>query len=86
MRGGGKLRILWVGALVLPKHRDGPEMLVDQVAPTDFRLTVIFEGERFDCGSYVSRVAALQAGRLFTERKQGEQSSRKKRPRKKGMP
>lgn len=67
----------------MPKRTDGPEMLVEQVTATDFRLTVIFEGERFDCGSYVNRVAALQAGRLFAERKKGEQSSRKKRPRKK---
>lgn len=59
------------------------EMIIEQVAPTDFRLTVIFDGERFDCGSYVNRVAALQAGQLFAERKKGEKCGQKRRPRKK---
>jgi hypothetical protein len=60
-----------------------PEILIEQIGSTDFRLTVIADGQRFDCGSYINRVAALQAGRLFVERKKGEESGRKKRPRKK---
>ena len=48
-----------------------------------FSLAVTFDGQRFDCGTYISRAAALQAGRLFVTRKEGERVSQGKRPRKK---
>lgn len=54
---------------------------VDEIGPQNFALTVIFEGQRFACGSYLNRASAMQAGRLFVERKEGEQAGRKKRPR-----
>ena len=57
------------------------EIRVEQAGPDKFTLTVLFEGQSFDCGTYVNRVAALQAGRLFMERKEGEREGRKKRPR-----
>ncbi|PWC39464.1 hypothetical protein [Azospirillum sp. TSO35-2] len=47
-------------------------ILVDAVGPEHFTLTVLFDGQRFDCGRYISRVAAMQAGRLFIQRKEGE--------------
>lgn len=60
---------------------DEPEIRIEQQAPDKFSLNVLFEGRNFDCGNYISRVAALQAGRLFAERKKGEAESRRKRPR-----
>ncbi len=57
------------------------EIKVEQAAPDKFILTVLFEGQSFDCGTYITRVAALQAGKLFVERKEGEKEGRKKRPR-----
>ena len=57
---------------------------IDQAGPGKFVLTVLFEGRTFECGSYLTRVAALQAGRLFVERKEDEREGRKKRP--KGKP
>ena len=54
---------------------------VQETGPQKFALTVVFEGQRFECGTYLNRAAAMQAGRLFVERKQGEQQGRKKRPR-----
>ncbi|WP_158284516.1 hypothetical protein [Azospirillum sp. TSO35-2] len=33
------------------------------------------DGQRFDCGRYINRVAAMQAGRLFVQRKEGEAAS-----------
>jgi hypothetical protein len=56
---------------------------IKATGPEKFELTVIFEGQRFDCGSYLNRASAAQAGRLFVQRKQGEQAGRKKAPRKK---
>ncbi|MFS2011173.1 hypothetical protein ACCD06_15025 [Azospirillum sp. CT11-132] len=47
-------------------------IIVDEVVPQSFTLTVMFNGQRFDCGSYISRAAAMQAGRLFLQRKEGE--------------
>ena len=55
---------------------------VDEQAPQNFTLSVTFDGQRFDCGSYDSRPEALKAGRLFLDRKTAEQAGRKKRPRK----
>jgi hypothetical protein len=57
---------------------------VEEVGPQNFTLAVIFDGQRFDCGTYINRPAALQAGRLFVQRKEGETAGRQKRPRKKG--
>lgn len=62
---------------------DLSEILIEQIAANDFRLTVIVDGESFICGSYLNRAAAQQAGRLMIERKAGEVQGRKKRPRKK---
>jgi hypothetical protein len=56
---------------------------VCELGPQKFGLTVTFDGQRFECGSYINRAEALKAGRLFLERKEGEQAARGKRPRKK---
>jgi hypothetical protein len=53
----------------------------EETGPQKFALTVVFDGQRFECGTYLNRASAMQAGRLFVERKQGEQAGRKKRPR-----
>lgn len=57
---------------------------VEELGPRKYALSVTFDGQRFDCGTYISRAAALQAGRLFVDRKEGERVSQRKRPRKKG--
>lgn len=56
---------------------------IREVGPQKFELSVTFEGQRFECGSYLNRAAAHQAGRLFVARKEGEQAGRKKSPRRK---
>jgi len=56
------------------------EIRIEQQGPDKFSLIVLFEGQSFECGSYISRMAAMQAGKLFVERKQGESEGRKKRP------
>ena len=56
---------------------------VEEMGQQKFSLAVTFDGQRFDCGTYISRAAALQAGRLFVTRKEGERVSQGKRPRKK---
>lgn len=61
-----------------------PSILVDEIGPHHFNLMVVFEGQRFDCGTYINRPEALKAGRLFVERKTAEQGGQKKRSRKKG--
>jgi hypothetical protein len=58
---------------------------IEEIGAQKFELVVIFDGERFDCGNYISRTAAMTAGRLFLERKEGEQRGRQKRVRKKGQ-
>jgi len=55
---------------------------IKEVGPQSFALTVTFEGQRFECGTYVSRAEAQKAGSLFIKRKEGEQAGRKRRPRK----
>ena len=45
---------------------------VDEVGPQTFTLAVTFAGQRFECGNYINRVAAMQAGRLFVQRKEAE--------------
>ena len=57
---------------------------VDEIGPHHFNLKVVFEGQSFDCGTYINRPEALKAGRLFVERKTAEQGGAKKRSRKKG--
>ncbi|WP_377810865.1 hypothetical protein ABNQ38_29425 [Azospirillum sp. A29] len=47
-------------------------IIVDEVGSQKFTLAVVFDGQRFECGSYISRAAAMQAGRLFIQRKEGE--------------
>ena len=56
---------------------------IDESGPQSFTLAVTFEGRRFECGNYISRAAAMQAGRLFVQRKEGEAQGRRGRPRKK---
>jgi hypothetical protein len=56
---------------------------IEELGPATFALTVTFGGQDFGCGRYVSRAAAMQAGRLFVARKEGEEAGRRKRPRKK---
>ncbi len=55
---------------------------IAEIGPQKFALTVTFDGQTFACGTYLSRVAALQAGKLFVDRKEGERVGRMKRPRK----
>jgi hypothetical protein len=52
------------------------EIKVDQLGPDKFALTVLFEGRSFECGTYINRVAALLAGKLFVERKEAEKKGR----------
>ena len=61
------------------------EAVIDirETGPEKFELSVTFDGQRFECGSYLNRAAAHQAGRLFVARKEGEQAGRKKTPRRK---
>jgi|GEM_PF-2541184 len=61
---------------------DEPRIEVTEDGPGKFSLCVIFDGHSFACGNYLTRPAALQAGRLFVDRKKGEQRGQKKRPKK----
>jgi hypothetical protein len=56
---------------------------VEEIGPQKFTMAVTFDGQRFDCGNYISRAAAMLAARLFVERKEGERTGRAKRARKK---
>lgn len=56
---------------------------VEEVGPQKFTLAVTFDGQRFDCGNYISRAAAMQAGRLFVQRKEGEVDGSRARNRRK---
>jgi len=56
---------------------------IREIGPQKFDLAVTFDGQRFECGNYLTRAAAQQAGRLFVARKEGEQEGRKKTPRRK---
>jgi hypothetical protein len=56
---------------------------IDEIGPQKFTLAVTFDGQRFDCGNYISRAAAMQAGRLFVQRKEGEMVGQRARTRKK---
>jgi hypothetical protein len=59
------------------------EVQIQEIGPQKFALVVIFAGQRFECGNYISRAAAQQAGKLFIARKESEQVARMKAPRKK---
>ena len=61
----------------------GANIHVEEVGPQKFTMAVTFDGQRFDCGTYISRAAAMLAGRLFVQRKAAEQTGRTKRARKK---
>jgi hypothetical protein len=56
---------------------------IDEVGPQRFTLTVTFDGQRFECGNYISRAVAMQAGRLFVQRKEGEAVGQRARTRRK---
>ncbi|MDR3438868.1 hypothetical protein [Telmatospirillum sp.] len=58
-------------------------IVIDELAPQKFSLRVVFDDRQFDCGTYISRAAAQQAGRLFVARKEGERTGRQKRPQRK---
>jgi len=34
---------------------------IDAIGPQKFSLTVTLDGQRFECGTYISRAAALKA-------------------------
>lgn len=56
---------------------------IDEDGPQKFNLAVSFDGQRFECGNYISRPAAIQAGRLFIQRKEGEAGGQRERGRRK---
>ncbi|MFD1624211.1 hypothetical protein [Azospirillum griseum] len=56
---------------------------IEETGPQTFVLAVTFDGQRFDCGNYISRAAAMQAGRLFVQRKEGEAGGARERGRRK---
>jgi len=60
-----------------------PLIEIREAGAEKFELTVSYDGQRFDCGNYLSRAAAQQAGRLFVARKEGESAGRRKAPRRK---
>jgi hypothetical protein len=60
-----------------------PHIQIDETGSQKFTLVVTVDGQRFECGTYISRAAAQQAGKLFVARKEGEKTGRKKSPRKK---
>lgn len=59
------------------------DLYIEETAPRTFTLAVTFDGQRFACGTYLSRAEALRAGRLFLARKEGEKGSGKQRRKKK---
>jgi hypothetical protein len=54
-----------------------------ELGPEKFGLAIIFDGQRFDCGTYLNRAAAQLAARLFIARKESEAAGRRKSPRRK---
>lgn len=56
---------------------------IAELGPEKFSLAIMFDGQRFDCGTYLNRTAAQQAARLFIARKEGEAAGRRKSPRRK---
>jgi hypothetical protein len=63
--------------------REEPKIEIREAGPQKLELTVTFDGQRFDCGNYLNRAAAMQAAKLFVARKEGERAGRKKSPRRK---
>ena len=65
--------------------KPGPDsaIAVQELGPNSFALVVTVAGQRFECGSYLNRPAALQAGRLFVQRKAAESVGQKRRTRRK---
>ncbi len=64
----------------MPKPAEPKSTLeITELGPGKFGLTVSFDGQRFECGTYVSRAEAQRAGHLFIARKQGERASGKTR-------
>ncbi len=60
-----------------------PTVDITETGPETFTLAVTVDGRRFDCGTYLSRTQAQQAGRLFVQRKEAEATAQKGRPRRK---
>jgi hypothetical protein len=60
-----------------------PKIDIREAGPQKFELVVTFDGQRFECGNYLNRAAAMQAAKLFIARKEGESAGRKKSPRRK---
>jgi hypothetical protein len=52
-----------------------PTILVNEIGPQKFSLSVIFDGQRFDVGVYQSRDAAMSAGRFFIKQKEAERDA-----------
>ena len=63
-----------------PTQAGSSSIEIEQTDPQTFTLAVTFEGQRFDCGNYVNRAEAQKAAKLFVERKQAEQGSRRRLP------
>ena len=59
---------------------DAPHIEITEIGPQKFGMKVSFDGQQFDCGTYLNRAAAMQAGKLFVQRKEGERAGQKKRP------
>ena len=62
------------------------DIRIAETGPQAFSLTVAFGGQTFECGSYISRAAAQQAGRMFLQRKEREGVGQQRRPRRKTKP
>jgi hypothetical protein len=60
-----------------------PIIDIREAGPQKFELAITFDGQRFECGNYLNRAAAMQAAKLFVTRKEGERAGRKKSPRRK---
>ena len=47
------------------KPASSSSIVVDEAGPQNFTLAVMFDGRRFECGSYISRAAAMQRVTFF---------------------
>jgi len=67
-------------------HSESPNPTITNTesAPGKFALVVTFDGQQFECGTYINRAEAMKAGKLYVERKEGERIGQKRRPRGKG--
>jgi len=59
---------------------ENAHMEIVEIEPRKFGLKVTFGSQIFDCGTYLNRAAAMLAGKLFIQRKEGELTGQKKRP------